>query len=197
MNSQTGRSLDELEKRLSSFGPSSKFPHDKYILATLYEALAAAREGNFGVGAVLVNERGEVVERGHNRVFWPYFRSDLHAEMDVLTKFETDHRDTYTLRAFALFTSLEPCPMCLARLITSGINKVYYAVGDDEAGMVRRLRELPRVWVELAKRQEFGLATCAPELRDIAWEIFQSTAEENNRRLAARVVSAGKSSASS
>jgi len=79
-------SLEEIQAAIDGFSP--KMPGDSFALITLQEALTAAREGNFGFGACLVNEStGEVVERGHNRVFYPYFRSDLHAEMDLLDKY--------------------------------------------------------------------------------------------------------------
>jgi len=79
-------SLQEIQAAMEAFSPQK--PDDRFALITLQEALAAAREGNFGYGACLVNEStGEVVERGHNRVFYPYFRSDLHAEMDLLDKY--------------------------------------------------------------------------------------------------------------
>ena len=55
------------------------------------EALAAARAGNYGVGAVLVDPNGEIVERGRNAVFYPHFRSDLHAEMVAMNAFEERH----------------------------------------------------------------------------------------------------------
>jgi len=44
------------------------------------EALEAARAGNYGVDSVLVDPQGEIVEQGRNAVFFPHFRSDLHAE---------------------------------------------------------------------------------------------------------------------
>ena len=122
--------LDELEQRLKAITPEK--PHDKYVIASIEEALAAAREGNFGVGAVIVDPQGEIVERGHNHVFHPHFRSDIHAEMDTMNKFEDNNQDVTSMRDYMLFTSLEPCPMCLTRLITSGIGKVYQAAPDVE-----------------------------------------------------------------
>ena len=80
--------LDELEKRVDYFNPDPEYRDDQFALITLKEAITAAREGNYGIGACLARESGEIVQRGHNRVFVPYFRSDLHAEMDVLTRYE-------------------------------------------------------------------------------------------------------------
>ena len=183
MNNLTRKLLNELEKKVKSFIPNPKYPHDKFIIITLHEAIVAAKEGNFGVGAVLVRENGEIIQRGHNHVFEPYFRSDLHAEMEVMTKFEECFKDIENLKEFILFSSLEPCPMCFARLITSGVKKVYYAAIDKNGGMVHRSEDMPPEWKELAQRQEFALAQCSPELRDIALQIFLSTVNENDRKL--------------
>src|SRR4030065_1597866 len=176
MNNVTHKLLNELEKKVKSFIPKREYRNDKFMVITLQEAIAAAKEGNFGVGAVLVRENGEIVQRGHNHVFKPYFRSDLHAEMDVMTKFEERFKEVENLKGFILYTSLEPCPMCLARLISSGVRKIYYAARDKDGGMVHRLKHMSPVWIELAQRQEFALAQCSPELRDIALQIFLTTA---------------------
>lgn len=175
--------MDKLERRVKTLVPNLHYLHDKFVIITLHEAIAAAKEGNFGVGAVLVRETGEVIQRGHNHVFNPYFRSDLHAEMDVMTKFEERFRGIKTMKGFVLFSSLEPCPMCFLRLIISGVEKVYYAAIDKDGGMVRRFEYLPPEWEGLARRQEFALAQCSPELSDIALQIFLGTVGENDRKL--------------
>lgn len=183
MNNSTQKLFDDLERKVKSFVPNPEYPYDKFIIITLHEAIAAAKEGNFGVGAVLVRENGKIIQRGHNHVFTPYFRSDLHAEMDVMTKFEKRFKNIENLKEFILFTSLEPCPMCFARLITSGVKKVYYAAIDKNGGMVHRLKDMPPEWKKLAQRQEFALVQCSPELRDIAFQIFMSTVNESDRKL--------------
>ena len=73
--------IDELEQKIKNFSPDPKHQHDRYVLASIQEAIEAAKEGNFGVGAVIVDPDGEVAVGGHNHVFKPHFRSDIHAEM--------------------------------------------------------------------------------------------------------------------
>ena len=178
--------LDELKAKIDSLVPDKNFLHDPFVIITLQEAVRAALDGNFGVGAVLVRNRKEIVQRGHNRVFFPHFRSDMHAEMDVMTRFEESHRNVESMSGYTLFSSLEPCPMCLGRLITSGVRKVYYAVIDQEGGMANRLAYMPAEWRELADRQDFRLADCSPELSEIALQVFMETVEKNDNRLRQR-----------
>lgn len=178
--------IEDLKKRLDAYKLNPEYHDDRFISITLQEALQAAAEGNFGVGAIIVHKNGKILEKGHNRVFNPYFRSDLHAEMDVMTKFEEHNPDIENLHDLILYTSLEPCPMCFSRLITSGIEKILYAACDEEGGMVTRRESLPPVWKVLAARQKFEKADCSQELSDLALEIFLATAKENHQKLMQR-----------
>lgn len=175
--------LNELKAKIEELIPDENYPHDAFVIITLEEAIEAATEGNFGVGAALVDGDGRLVERGRNHVFAPYFRSDMHAEMDVMTRFEERHRDVDGMDGYTLFTSLEPCPMCLGRLITSGVRRVYYAAVDGDGGMAERLDSMPPEWRQLAARQEYSRAQCSLVLSDIALKIFMATVGENDSRL--------------
>ena len=178
-------SLDELESRIASFKPDPRYRDDKAALVTLQEAVAAAKEGNYGIGACLVNEKtGEVIQRGHNRIFSPYFRSDLHAEMDTLTSYEQRVKaHTPKVEGLVLYTSLEPCPMCLARIITAGVQKVYYLASDPYGGMVHLFKNLPPIWQKIAEGRIYEPAQCSPELKDIANEVFKYSSEMLDERL--------------
>lgn len=185
MAKSTKNTLELLKDKIDNLVSNKNYPHDAFVIVTLREAIEAALEGNFGVGAVLVHRR-RIVQRGHNRVFYPYFRSDMHAEMDVMTKFEDGHRNVETMEGYTLFSSLEPCPMCLGRLITSGVRKVYYAAIDQEGGMANRLAYMPVEWRELAQRQDFRLVDCSPDLSEIALRVFMETVGKNDDKLRRR-----------
>lgn len=178
-------SLGMLEEKISSFKPNPKYRDDKAGLVTLQEALAAVKEGNHGIGACLIREKtGEVVQRGHNRVYQPYYRSDLHAEMDTLTRYEQRVKaQSPKMEGLVLYTSLEPCPMCLARIINSGVQKVYYLAPDPDRGMVHLFKNLPPAWQEIAKGRSYGQAQCSPEMKDLANEIFKYSLKVSDEKL--------------
>ncbi len=186
MSDPSQRSIDNWRNRLDGAARDGTGLHDRFVVLTVQEAITAASEGNFGVGAVLVGPDGQVVQAGHNRVFAPRFRSDLHAEMDVLTKFEERLSEETDCRDLTLFSSLEPCPMCLIRLINSGIRKVYHATPDDEGGMVQRFNDLPPEFQRLADGCEFRQASCAGTLPKLALEVFLSTVEACDSKLLER-----------
>jgi tRNA(adenine34) deaminase len=116
--------LDDYEKEITNFKPDPLYPDDVFIIMTINEAIAAKREGNGPIGVCLVREKdGTILETGHNRQNIPYFRSDMHAEMDMLTRYETrikmhtivdgkpvNPRIMY--QDLVLYSSLEPCFMC-------------------------------------------------------------------------------------
>ena len=68
--------FEELDAAIAAYEPDGSHAHDPFVKVAIEESLAALREGNYGVGACLVKD-GEVVVRGHNRFYYPYFRSDL------------------------------------------------------------------------------------------------------------------------
>jgi tRNA(Arg) A34 adenosine deaminase TadA len=157
-----------------------KYPDDIYAWFTCVLALKAVNEGNFGIGSILINSVGDVVVEGHNEVFKPRFSSDRHGEMVVMDKFEEAYPKIKKLQGYTLYTSLESCPMCLARLITSGVTRVLHVAPDEQGGMVHKMNDLPPVWIELAKNREFKQANCTDTLKKYADEIFQLSLKNND-----------------
>src|SRR5262249_45835252 len=153
-------------------------PDDAYAWLTCALALTAVAAGNFGVGAVLVEGDGQVVAQGHNQVFRPHFRSDRHAEMVVLDDWEDTQPHLPEGATLTLYTSLEPCPMCLVRLSPSAVRRVRFAAPDGRGGMVSRMDSLPPFWAELARRKAFGPGQCSPDLVHAAGQIFLLNLEE-------------------
>jgi tRNA(adenine34) deaminase len=175
--------LNRLEPVLAGYTPDPCYPHDRYVKVAIEEALAAAREGNGGIGALLIGPDGEVVEQAHNQVLAPYFRSDLHAEMTVMTRFEDRVRGRWQLKNYTLCTSLEPCPMCVVRLSAAGVGTVIYAAADGEGGMAATADRLPPAWAALAGRIHFAEADCSPMLKDLAQQTWLATAVARHTKI--------------
>ncbi len=172
-----------LQKEVDAFQSDERYPDDGYVLISLQEALAAAREGNAGVGALLVDADGQIAHRDRNRMFYPYFRSDGHAEMALLTAFEAQIQGAHTLQGYSLYSSLEPCEMCLIRIINSGVSHVYFAGIDAGKGAVNGPHQLADHWRNLAQKQTIAQARCSPRLADIGLEIFLETIGDVTRKL--------------
>ena len=100
----------------------------------LTEALAAQREGEVPVGAVVVFE-GRIVGRGHNRNI-----SDrdptAHAEIIALREAARALRN-HRLIGCTLFATIEPCAMCAGAMVHARVQRLVYGADDPKAGAVR------------------------------------------------------------
>ncbi|MGR8935990.1 MAG: nucleoside deaminase [Gammaproteobacteria bacterium] len=167
-----GGEFERWRRFFAAYRPRPEYPDDGYVWLTGILALTAVASGNFGVGSILVNAAGDILVQGHNEVFKPYFRSDRHAEMVVMNRFEKSYPQLTDLSGYTLYTSLEPCPMCLVRLSTCKISKVLHAAGDATGGMVHQMHRLPPFWHDLARSKNFMQAQCCEELIVAAEQIL-------------------------
>ena len=177
--------LAALEQRILSHVPRSGFAHEIHGLQVVKTALAAVKNGSGGIGACIIDTRdNSVVMEGRNRQYDGYFRSDLHAEMDLLNAYEDKARKQHRRKSgkdprgcpnLLLISSMEPCPMCLTRIINSGIKTVLYVEEDPQGGMASRLDCLPPFWREFARDRTFKKADCSPEVQQMAHDLFHLT----------------------
>ena len=179
--------LKDLENKFAHLSARRTHHRDQDLgLVACAEALAAARTGNYGVGAVLVDPNGEIVARGRNTVFYPHFRSDLHAEMVAMNAFEERHPGVDNMRGYTLMASLEPCPMCMTRLLISGVQTVKFLAYDELAGMVDQKHLLPVAWKRLWERQDYVQADVSESLRRFALDVFALNLEACRQKLWSR-----------
>lgn len=85
-------------------------------------------------GAVITDKQGNIIAKGNNRVL---MNNDptAHAEVTVIRE-ACKKLNTYDLSNYVLYTSCEPCPMCLSAIIWSNIKEVYYGCTKDDAGNI-------------------------------------------------------------
>ncbi|WP_186577064.1 nucleoside deaminase [Aquibacillus kalidii] len=82
-------------------------------------------------GAIIVNKDGKIVGRGQNRVTDTYDPT-AHAEVQAIRE-ACQQLQTFQLTDCTLYTSCEPCPMCLGAIYWARLNKVYYAADQQLA----------------------------------------------------------------
>ncbi|NLX61486.1 MAG: nucleoside deaminase [Tissierellia bacterium] len=94
--------------------------------------------GTVPIGAVLINDKGDIISTGRNRIFDKEASTPLagtnmaHAEMDALLGLKAkEHPD---IRKYILYTSMEPCPMCFGTAVMMNIRNIYFAARDGFAG---------------------------------------------------------------
>jgi guanine deaminase len=84
-------------------------------------------------GAVIVKD-GKVIAASANRVI-PENDPTAHAEVSAI-RLACKELNTYNLSGCEIYTSCEPCPMCLGAIYWARIDKIYYAnTKTDAAGI--------------------------------------------------------------
>ena len=170
--------LKKLRTFLGQYQPDSKFSDDDYARQSALQALKSVEEGGYGIGAILVDSNGVTLAAASNQQIQQQ-RSDLHAEMTLLTGFEKKSSAKKYLNSFTykpgltVISSAEPCPMCFMRLAIAGVKTLYCTPGPDD-GMVAHVNCLPRSWIYLASKNPIKRANCAPVLQKISHLLFYS-----------------------
>lgn len=90
--------------------------------------------GEIPVGAVLVNEAGEIIGEGWNLSI---IHSDptAHAEIVALRN-AAQHLQNYRLLNTTLYVTLEPCTMCAGAILHSRIKRLVFGAADYKTGAV-------------------------------------------------------------
>lgn len=106
------------------------------------EAWKSFCDGSTPIGAVLCDEDDNVILSDHNRNHEPgtINRRIAHAEANILKKLDTSKFETNTL---TLYSTMEPCPMCMGTIVMSNIKKVRTAAADTYCGMAHLLETEP------------------------------------------------------
>ena len=85
-------------------------------------------------GAVIVDTKGNIISSGNNKVLK---NNDPTAHAEIVAIREACKKlNTYDLSDYILYTSCEPCPMCLSAIIWANIKEVYYGCTKEDAGEI-------------------------------------------------------------
>ncbi len=108
--------------------------HHEYMrmaIALSEQNVAQGLGGPFG--AVIVKD-GRVVAASANTVV-PSNDPTAHAEVSAI-RLACQELDTYNLEGCVIYTSCEPCPMCLGAIYWARIEKIYYANNKSDAAAI-------------------------------------------------------------
>ena len=104
----------------------------------MQKAVALSREhmekGHGGpFGAVIVKD-GKIISEGWNQVTSTNDPT-AHAEVQAIRK-ACDYLKSFDLKGAVIYTSCEPCPMCLSAIYWARIEKIYYANTREDAANI-------------------------------------------------------------
>ena len=111
----------------------------KYMQAALKEAQKADGKDEVPVGAVVVYQ-DKIIARAHNL---RESKQLIHGHAEFLAMIKAAKKlGSWRLEDCDIYVTMEPCPMCAGAMIQSRINKVYYGVKDQKAGVASSICNL-------------------------------------------------------
>ena len=106
--------------------------HIEFMRLAIEEARTGIRNGHGGPFGSIIVKDGEIVGRGHNRVL---ANNDptCHGEVAALRD-AGEHLGTFDLSGCEIYTTGEPCHMCLCACMWANISKIYYGctIADND-----------------------------------------------------------------
>ena len=115
----------------SEAGNAPAGPQEAFMQAALEEAYAGIEAGDGGPFGTVIVRDGEIVGRGHNRVVVNQDPT-CHGEMEAIRDACKNLR-TFDLSGCELYTTAEPCPMCLGATLWANIPVVYYGCTREDS----------------------------------------------------------------
>ena len=145
------------------------------------EAIRLANEsvknGGGPFGAVIVKD-GEIIAGSSNSVT---INNDPTAHAEVSTIREACRKlGTFDLSGCVIYTSCEPCPMCLGAIYWAHIDRIYYGNTRSDAADIDFADNF--IYEELDKPLEERTLPILPLLRDEALDSFRRWKEKEDKQ---------------
>lgn len=107
---------------------------NKYMSIAIEEARLGIRQGHGGPFGSVIVKNGKIIGKGHNHVV-AYNDPTCHGEVDAI-RTTCKALNTFDLSGAEIYTTGEPCPMCLGAILWANIDKIYYGCTIQENDMI-------------------------------------------------------------
>ena len=151
---------------------------DKRFMSRAIELAKTAVETNAGgpFGCVVV-KNGEIIGEGNNRVT---STNDPTAHAEIIAVREAcAHLGNFQLDGCTIYTSCEPCPMCLGAIYWARPDRVFYACTRDDAAKIGFDDDF--IYEELEKTNNDREMVAVELMRAEALEVFRRWAEKPDK----------------
>jgi tRNA(Arg) A34 adenosine deaminase TadA len=141
---------------------------DDQFMASLIDLMGDFPHTPFGA-TIVHGETGEALVHAVNEV---HQRSDpsCHAELHAI-RLAAKKLGQVVLDAYVLYTTCEPCPMCMGAALWARIDRVVYGATIEDAG-----NHCDQIWVgatEIANRSDMNTSVVGPVLRAKCYDLFE------------------------
>ena len=149
----------------------------RFMREAIRLSIQLMRRGNGGPFGAVVVRKGKVVGRGSNQVT---SANDPTAHAEIVAIREACKRlKTFQLDDCDLYTSCEPCPMCLAAAYWARIGAIYY--GANAADAAKAGFDDAFLYDEMRKDHAARTIPSKQMLNDEAWASFKAWMESPSK----------------
>ena len=144
--------------------------HDRvWMQAALAQAALAEAADEVPIGAVVVLEE-QIIGRGHNT---PIATTDptAHAEIQAV-RHAALYMKNYRLVDATLYTTVEPCLMCMGALLSARVKRLVFGCFDPKAGAAGSLYNIA-LDTRLNHRLDITSGVCEEECRALLQGFFR------------------------
>ena len=114
-----------------------KQEHQYYMNQAIAEAKKASAMNEVPVGAIIVQQNGEIISRAYNLRESDHCAT-AHAELLAIES-ACAYLSQWRLSGCTLYVTLEPCFMCAGAIVLARIPTVVYGASDPKTGAVKSL----------------------------------------------------------
>ncbi|MFA5011772.1 MAG: nucleoside deaminase [Ignavibacteria bacterium] len=143
--------------------------NDDFMRRAIRLSLYNIQKGGGPFGAVIVKD-GKVISSGTNLVTL-INDPTAHAEIDAIRK-AAKNLKKFDLKGCEIYTSCEPCPMCLSAIYWARIDRVYYGTSKKDAAKIGFIDDF--IYKELDKPIGKRKLKLTQHLRDEALMSFET-----------------------
>jgi guanine deaminase len=114
-----------------SVRPRAKKPDRKMMEAALAKALQGMRKGSGGPFGAVIVKAGKIISQNHNQVL---ASNDPTAHAEIVAIREACQKlGSFQLDGCDLYSSCEPCPMCLGAAYWARVDRIFFANSRADA----------------------------------------------------------------
>lgn len=141
--------------------------HMRALIAFTARSLQTARPRPFGA-SIVHTKSGELLLRALNNVAQE-FDPSAHAEVRAI-RLATRRLKQLSLAGYTLYSTCEPCPMCMSTALWAGLDRVVYGATIEDANHHFNQIQIPAA--EVAARSDMNCVVNGPFLRDECYALF-------------------------
>ena len=149
---------------------------NRFMSRAIELSIESVKSGGGPFGSVII-KNNEIISEGMNRVT-KNNDPTAHGEI-VAIRNACKNLNDFSLKGCELYTSCEPCPMCLSAIYWSRIDKIYYANTRDDAKKIDFDDSL--IYSELIKKIKERKIPTTQLMRDEALQGFKLWKNTENK----------------